>query len=137
MVYLQHWLVTMVDRSCLLVRMCHLIYYYYYYLYFYVHYSISVAFTPSCTWVGYSKNQSLLYFGQITLCMELGIYKSTLMLHVSFLLSCALLGASVLGIHTPTPLLYLHFLSCVRALILHLSLLLSCAQCYQNQIVTG
>jgi len=51
-----------------------------------------------------------------TIYSEKGIYKPTLILYLSFLLSYALSSASALGIYTPTPLLYSSFLNCVQAL---------------------
>jgi hypothetical protein len=60
-------------------------------------------------------------FSIATLCEELGINKPTLVLY----LCCTLSGASMLGIYTPTPFLYLNSLSCVQALQLNSSFLLS------------
>jgi hypothetical protein len=51
-----------------------------------------------------------------TLCEELGIYKPTLILYSSFLLSFTLSGAPMLGIHKPTHLLYLSMLGHIQAL---------------------
>jgi hypothetical protein len=52
-----------------------------------------------------------------TLCDELGIYKPTFILYLSFLLSFTLSSAPMLGIHKPTHLLYLSMLGCIQALL--------------------
>lgn len=62
-----------------------------------------------------------------TPCAEQCICKPTTILYLSFLLCCVVSGACVLGIRTPTPLLYLSSLSCIEALILYSNFFLSCA----------
>ena len=55
----------------------------------------------------------------ITLCEELSFYKSTVILYLSFLLSCVVWGANVFSIYMSTPLMYPNSLSCVQALRLY------------------
>ena len=52
-----------------------------------------------------------------TLCDELGIYKPTFILYLSFLLSFYFSSAPMLGIHKPTHLFYLRMLGCIQSLL--------------------